>query len=135
MKLVQNIIFPTLELLKKRNKQRGLTLLLLLLFQSILDILSVTSFIPLAYLLINPSLIMQSKLVVNLLQYSPSVSLDQIKLFLPALIAIFFIFKHWTIVFIARYRAQYSFSIAGTLSTEIMKRFLTQPYTSFYEKK
>lgn len=135
MKFFSNIVRPSINLLPSENKAKGVWLVLLLFIQTLLDLLSVASFFPLAITIIQPSLLENATWVTSVFQIIPFVDAIGIQFLLIIIILIFFIFKHVAGVFITRFRTHYAFDVASHLSKRLMTQSMNQPYSSYYKQK
>jgi ATP-binding cassette, subfamily B, bacterial PglK len=135
MNFFKNIVRPTLRLLPRESKRKGVWLVFLLLSQTILDILSVASFFPLAVTIVQPALLENNYWVKTLFQTLPYFTSANLKFFLIGFILLFFILKHLAGVYITYFRTKYAFDVAGHISKGLMQEYMQQSYSSFYQQK
>ncbi len=127
------ILRPSLTLLGAKYRRKGLFLIPLLLLQSLLDVLSVASFAPMALLIVRPESIRENALLLNIFD---GLSFRNVQFFALAwvgAVALFFLIKHGINAVITRLRARYAFDVAASLSQKAIDHFINLDYRDYHD--
>lgn len=133
MNLVRNIINPSLKLLGPKYRRKGVVLLPLLLAQSLLDVVSVASFAPMALLIVRPDGLTAYPFLQNLFNLFPSGNHRAFALVWAGAIGVFFLLKQLISHLITRVKARFVFNVSADLSDKMVKEFIGLPYLRYHQ--
>lgn len=131
MKLYTNTIVPLLRLIAPDDRKKALGIIVLMIFNAILDFFSLASFLPLIFLLVNPAFI-SSNLYINKLYEAFNFS-SQANFIITLTVGVLLLtlFKttlnHW----ITKAKANFSFFLGSSLSSRMLSRYLEIDYLKF----
>jgi ABC-type bacteriocin/lantibiotic exporter with double-glycine peptidase domain len=135
MRFFYNIVLPSWRLTQHQSKAKSACLTLLLVLQTLLDLLSVASIFPLAIAIVQPEFLHSISWLLafmSIFSFSGDASL---KVAVILVVALFFVAKHIMGVYITRYRTTYAFDIATAISTKLIEKNLRQPYNNYYQQR
>ena len=133
MNFLKTIVWPSLILLEPEYRRKGLFLLPLLLLQSLLDVLSVASFAPMALLIVRPESMRANAFLMKLYEAFSFQHEQSFVLAWVAAIALFFLVKHSISILITGLKARYAFGVSGFLSQKMLNHFINLPYTEYHD--
>src|SRR6185295_9294265 len=116
-----------------KYRRKGLLLLPLLLLQSLLDVLSVDSFAPMAVLIVRPESIRANTFLQKFYEVFSFENEQSFALAWVAAIAFFFLIKHGVSIIITGLKARYAFGVSAFLSQKMLDHFINLPYTEYHD--
>ena len=125
---LNNLLFKTLSVIKNNDKYRFLNLILLLLLQSILDVISIASLIPILYIFQSD---MEIKINNFLMRYGLGelfADKSTISIFIPIVAISIMIISTLTKLFILYKTNKFIENIRHSISSRLMKKFLLSKY-------
>jgi ATP-binding cassette, subfamily B, bacterial PglK len=117
------------SMLSASQRQTGVWMIALLVFQSLLDFITVASFLPLVYVVLNPGYIN-----VNpgfLTSATESISHSQLVITLALAIVAFTLLKSLFSFFVSRAKAKYVFGIGEAFADMALQKYLSLSYIDF----
>ncbi|MEX2231746.1 MAG: ABC transporter ATP-binding protein [Cyclobacteriaceae bacterium] len=127
----QSVLIKAYVLLNPYYQNKGLGIIFLMVFQSILDFFSLASFLPLIFLIVNPEFITSNHYLKNLYSYLGSPSQASFIIILTLGVLLFTVFKNLISVWIAKVKAQYAFGIGRDLAYRALSHFMEMSYLHF----
>ena len=130
---LNNLLFKTLSVIKSNDKLRFFNLILLLLLQSILDVISIASLIPILYIFQSD---MEFKVNNFLMKYGfGEIFADKsaISIFIPLIAISIMIISTLTKLFILYKTNKFIENIRHSISSRLMKKFLMSQYNTNVE--
>lgn len=131
MKLYTNTILPLLRLIAPDDRKKALGIIVLMIFNAILDFFSLASFLPLIFLLVNPAFISSNQYINKLYEAFNFSSQANFIITLTVGVLLLTLFKttlnHW----ITKAKANFSFSLGSSLSSRMLSRYLEIDYLKF----
>src|SRR5688572_25476808 len=130
---MKEILQKAFSLLNASQKKRGLMIIGLLVFQSLLDFFSIASFLPLVFLIINPGFIISNKILASAYTYFSFSSSTNFIIAIAVLVLVFTIIKAVIGYGINRVKARFAFGVGAELSGRAMEYYLASGYLRFSE--
>jgi ATP-binding cassette, subfamily B, bacterial PglK len=127
----KNILFQSIDLIPLGHRKKGLWIITLLIISSFLDFFSVASFVPLIFLVINPSFVSSNKFASSIYQVLEFNSVDRLVLFMTICVLGFVLVKNLFSLWIARVKIKYAFDIGELLSIQSILNYLQISYLKF----
>jgi len=131
MNFLKTIVWPSLMLLEPEYRRKGLFLIPFLLLQSLLDVLSVASFAPMALLIVRPESIRVNNFLLRFYEAFSFENQQSFALAGVAAIAFFFLVKHGISIAITGVKARYAFGVSAFLSQRMLDHFMDLPYPEY----
>lgn len=133
MRFYRNIILPLFRFLSWENKKRGLWVVLLMVLNALLDFFSLASFIPLLFLLVNPSVISSNRYLKEIYALFNFASPNWFIISCTIGVLIFTVFKNILVFWITRSKANYCFSTGSELCARMLSYYIESSYFSFLQ--
>ncbi len=133
MSLYTSTIRPTLILLGPDYRRKGLFVLPLLLLQSLVDVLSVASFAPMALMVVRPESVRANPFLIKLYFTFSFESEQSFALAWVVGIAVLFLVKHVMSILITRIKARYAFGVSAFLSERMLSRLIKLEYIEYHD--
>lgn len=130
-----NLIYNSLSLVDAHQRSNVVILVVLLLCQALLDVISVASMAPLALLIIQPSVLLNSPALLGVYQIFGFHEVRDFSFALLCFLAAFLIIKHFLTRWIGNYKINFAFSVSGGLARNVIQNFLHLPYAMYTELK
>lgn len=117
-------------ILTSSQRKRGAFIVLLIAVQSILDVFSLASFLPLVFFIVNPTSPESGKILQKLL---PSQQQDQVSIvvLMTVLILAFILVKNLVSLAIARSKARYAYDVGANLASRAIDWYYQKNYVDF----
>ncbi len=135
MNFLKKIVWPSLRLAQHQSRAKGVLLVALLVIQTMLDLLSVASFFPLAIAIVQPEFFGKLPWLIKLIAVFPFSGDASVKITITLVVSLFFVLKHFAGVYITRYRTTFAFGIATEISKKLIEENLHQPYSTYYKQR
>jgi ABC-type multidrug transport system fused ATPase/permease subunit len=119
------------RLIPVNHRREGLWVILLLIINSHLEFLSVASFVPLIFLIVDPDFVESNAFTSLLYHFFAFPSTRTFLLTLTGLIFIFLIIKNMVSVSIVKRKINYAFEIGSFLALKSMKRYTRITFLDF----
>jgi ABC-type multidrug transport system fused ATPase/permease subunit len=129
----QSIFFRAYSILTQPQRKRGLAVILLLVFQSLLDFFSIASFLPLIFLIVNPDFVHTNSTLRDLYLYSGFSDTASFIIAIATLILAFTLLKGLSGFWITRMKADFIFQVGAQLSSKALSRYVSLGYPAFSE--
>jgi ATP-binding cassette, subfamily B, bacterial PglK len=129
----QSIFFRAYSILTQPQRKRGLTVVVSLVFQSLLDFFSIASFLPLIFLIVNPDFVHTNSILRDVyLNFGFSDTASFI-IAIATLILAFTLLKGLSGFWITRMKADFIFQVGAQLSSKALSRYVSLGYPAFSE--
>ena len=123
MKLTEN-----LNILEKKDIKTFVYVIILAVFGSIFEVLSVGLIVPLTIIIVDPLVIQNNEYVSYFVNYFGIQNRDQLIIFSVVIVLVVYLFKLAFMTFLTWRKMSFSFSLQEQLSTKIFRVFLKQPF-------
>ena len=127
----KNTFFRAYSLVPPLQRKKGVWIILLLILNSIFDFFSIASFIPLIFLIINPTFVSTNALASTLYSFLGAESVKTFIIFLTTGVLIFILGKNLISIWIARIKVTYAFEIGQHLSSNAVSRYIQISFLDF----
>jgi len=131
MKFYSAIMRSLLQLLTRDEKRKGVGIIVLMIFNALLDFFSLASFMPLLFLLVTPDFLASSQLVSHIYQELAFSSPASFIMAVSISVLIFTLIKNALGLWITLTKANFSFSIGSHLSSRMLSNYLKSDYLKF----
>lgn len=126
-----SILYNALELIPPQYRTKGWVLIFLLIIGSLLDLLSLASFLPIVIIIINPEQTGSNPLVSKLSGLSGLNDPVHLAIALTLCVLLFILVKTQLISLITYWKATYAYNIANDLATRSLANYLRTPVIQF----
>jgi ATP-binding cassette, subfamily B, bacterial PglK len=133
MFVMKTNLIQAIHLLSPDHQKKGAVIIPMLVIQSLFDFLSVASFLPLIFFIVNPQVIHSNSNVKAVYQYFNFSSNTGFIIGVALCILLFTLFKTACSILINRVKADYIFSIGKELSSRAIDKYLQLGYPGFTE--
>jgi ATP-binding cassette, subfamily B, bacterial PglK len=127
----RSIFFTALNLLSTAHKKKGVLIIFMLVMNSFLDFLTVASFLPLIFVVINPETITSTGKIAQINSAFNFTTTADFTLFIAGSVLVFVFLKTMFAIITSRIRANYIFTIGQDLSNRALEKFLSRDYHYF----
>lgn len=131
MKFYKTIVQPFLGMLTPGDRKKGVWIIVLMVFNAILDFFSLASFLPLLFFVINPEFISTNAFVNKLYSFFKFSTPAIFIMTLTAGVLLFVLVKNLISAWIASMKARYAFGISNNLSSRALGRYLEMSHLTF----
>ena len=131
MKFYSAIMRPLLQLLTWDEKRKGVVIIVLMIFNALLDFFSLASFLPLIFLLVSPDFLTSNYLISRIYHGLDFSSPASFIIAVSIAVLIFTLIKSALGLWITRAKANFSFSIGSHLSSRMLSSYLEMDYLTF----
>lgn len=131
MKFYSAIMRPLLQLLTRDEKRKGVGIIVLMIFNALLDFFSLASFLPLIFLLVSPDFLTSNYLISRIYHGLDFSSPASFIIAVSIVVLIFTLIKSALGLWITRAKANFSFSIGSHLSSRMLSSYLEMDYLTF----
>jgi ATP-binding cassette, subfamily B, bacterial PglK len=127
----RTILYRAFTLLSSQYRKKSAFIVLLLVLNSILDFLSIASFLPLIIVIINPNVIATNDVANHISRVFKLTGPGEFTLFVACTIVALILIKTALSVFISWIRAGYVFGIGQDLTNRALAAFMASDYHAF----
>jgi ABC-type bacteriocin/lantibiotic exporter with double-glycine peptidase domain len=127
----KNFFQNAFSLIPEAHFRKGFFITLLVFLGSLLDLISVASFLPLILLLINPTALSSSIYATHFIPTSTLADPHQLAIILTAAVMVLIVLKTLINSWIAYRKASYAYTVAQDLAAEALNKYLTISYIEF----
>lgn len=127
----RSILFKAYSILTPEQQKHGLIVVMLLVFQSLLDFFSIASFLPLIFLIVNPDFVRTDGILHQLYSYFNFQDAASFIISITLVILLFTLFKGLSGFWITRLKANYIFQVGASLSSKALSRYVSLGYPAF----
>ena len=131
MKFYNTIMRPLLLLLTQDEKKKGVGIIVLMIFNALLDFFSIASFLPLIFLLVSPDFLNSNYFISTIYRMLAFSSPASFIIEVSIGVLIFTLIKSVVGLWINRTKANFSFSIGSHLSSRMLSQYLEMDYLKF----
>jgi len=117
--------------LLSEDKQKGIGIVVLMVLNAVLDFFSLAFFLPLIFLLVNPSSVLSNKFSNALYSSLRFTSPTWFILTFIICLLIFIIFKNGISLWITRSKAKYCFNLGSDVSSRMLERYIEISFLKF----
>lgn len=129
----QRILIKALNILSPDQRRRSFLVTALLVVQSLLDFFSIASFLPLIFIIVNPSFIHSNGVLHDIYTYFNFTDTAAFVIMVTAAVLLFTLFKGLTGFWITRQKAEFIFQVGASLSSKALSRYVSLGYPAFSE--
>jgi ABC-type multidrug transport system fused ATPase/permease subunit len=127
----RSIFLKAYAMLNFSQKRKGVVIISLLAFQSLLDFFSIASFLPLIFLIISPAYISRSNAINSVYQHLGFTTHGSFIIAVTLLVLFFTMVKGFISARVNRYKAQYIFNMGEEISSRALAHYLEIGYPAF----
>jgi ABC-type bacteriocin/lantibiotic exporter with double-glycine peptidase domain len=127
----KGILFQAKAILLPSHKKKGVFIVMLLALSSLLDFISLASFLPIILLIINPEENAVSQWLINFFSLKENVSRSSLTLILTVAVLLFIVLKTQINVWITHKKAIHAYKISSDLASLALTQYLKSPYLKF----
>src|SRR5687767_1007054 len=113
----RSVFYKAYSILTPEQRKQSVVVVVLLVFQSLLDFFSIASFLPLIFLIVNPDFIQTNGLLRELYLYFNFQSAPSFIITVTVLILMFTLFKGISGFWVTRLKANFIFQVGSQLSS------------------
>jgi ATP-binding cassette, subfamily B, bacterial PglK len=128
-----SIFSKAFSILTRGQRSRGLLVIALLVFQSLLDFFSIASFLPLIFLIVNPDFVQANSTLHDVYLYFGFSDTASFIIAIATLILAFTLLKGLSGFWITRMKADFIFQVGAELSSKALSRYVSLGYPAFSE--
>jgi ATP-binding cassette, subfamily B, bacterial PglK len=126
-----NNIREVLQLIGREYKSKGILVCLLMVIQSLLDVVSLAAFFPILILIVDPSVIQTNDAAGKVYDVVGFTTHTSFILFLVAVIFAFILVKNLVSIRLAEFKARYAFQIGSDIASRSLSRYMEMSYLDF----
>ena len=127
----KNTFVIAYHLIPPSHRRKGIWIVVLLIVNSVLDFFSVAFFIPLIFLVINPSFVSSNTVTSALYSFSGVESIKSFIILMTLGVLIFVLAKNLVSVGITRIKVKYAFEIGQQLSSNAVAQYIQISFLDF----
>ncbi len=127
----KNIFIRALQLIPAMHRKKGLWIAVLLTINAFLDFFSIASFIPIIFLIINPSFVESNALASSIYDFLGAESIKSFIVYLTIAVLFFVLTKNLVSMWITRAKVKYAFEIGQHLSSNAISRYIEISFLEF----
>jgi ATP-binding cassette, subfamily B, bacterial PglK len=128
MTVIQEFRTNLAVLLRYTNKIEGLSVVLSILFVSILEGLGIGLIFPIIAIVTNPNIIFENRYLNAVYQVFDFSSTNSFLIFMLVSLAVFFLLKNVTTVFNTYWQSRYTLRNSAKFSSEMLRLYMSAPY-------
>jgi ABC-type multidrug transport system fused ATPase/permease subunit len=129
--MLRDVVTKTIKLLDKHQRINGVWISVLLFIQSLLDLFSVASFLPIIFIILNPDSIQTNQYINRLYSLFAFNDYSSFVIWSCIVVAILVLVKNLISLMISQVKARYVFNVGKTLSNNAIERYLNISYAEF----